>query len=743
MTLTSLDGKEIWSDYAVMNSVSGKTYRVALRGLKRGDSYCSCPDFRTNTLGTCKHIEFALDAVKKRFPKSVNEKPYRRTRISLHIRYGEKAELRLLLPEGLDERALEIAGPLRDAPVRDVDDLLSRIRGLERLGFPVHIYPDAEEMVNGLLQKKSLDTLVGEVRRDPKGHPLRKSLLKVELLPYQLDGVAFAAGAGRAVIADDMGLGKTLQGIGVAELLARETGISRVLVVCPASVKSQWVAEVERSTDRTVQLVAGSARQRAEQYSGGAFFSVCNYEQVLRDLPSIEAARWDLIILDEGQRIKNWQAKTSRVIKGLASPFALVLTGTPLENRLDELYSVVQFINARQLGPAFRFFHRHRVVDEKGRVLGYRNLDELRRDLGPVLLRRTRSAVLRQLPPRSTEIFRIPPSAEQADIHNGHKRTISTILSKRYISEMDLLRLQKALLMCRMAADSTYLVDKEPPGYSTKLAELDSLLDRLTAEEARKIIVFSEWTTMLDLIEPFVKKRKVGFVRLEGSVPQAKRQELVNRFQRDPGCRIFMATNAGATGLNLQAADTVVNVDLPWNPAVLEQRISRAHRMGQRRPVQVYILVTEDTIEEGLLSTLSAKRDLALAALDPESPVKEVALTGSIEELKRRLEVLIGEKPAAPVDESEAARVGAMAEARRETVARAGGEMLGAAFRFVGDLLGTAAEPSPEVRERMKRLLGECMEKTEDGGWRMSVKFPDAAALDSLAGVLARFARAP
>jgi SNF2 family DNA or RNA helicase len=636
--------------------------------------------------------------------------------------------------------------------VADLADLLSRIQQLERLGHPVHIYPDAEEMVNGLLLKKRLDTLVEAIRRDPAAHPLRKSLLKVELLPYQMDGIAFAVGAGRAIIADDMGLGKTMQGIGIAELLARELGISRVLVVCPASVKSQWASEIGRAAGRTARLVAGGARERAEMYQGDQLYTVCNYEQVLRDLPSVERARWDLIILDEGQRIKNWQAKTSRIIKGLSSPFALVLSGTPLENRLDELYSVVQFINARQLGPAFRFFHRHRIVDEKGRVLGYKNLDELRRILGPILLRRTRAMVLRQLPPRSTEILRIAPTAQQADIHDGHKRTVMTILAKRYISEMDLLRLQKALLMCRMAADSTFLVDKQPPGHSTKLAELDLLLDRLANEAGRKIILFSEWTTMLDLIEPLVEKRNIGFVRLDGSVPQGKRQALVNRFQRDPGCMLFMATNAGATGLNLQAADTVVNVDLPWNPAVLEQRIARAHRMGQKRPVHVYILVTEGTIEEGMLSTLSAKQTLALAALDPDSTVKEVSLTGSIDELKRRLEVLIGEKPAAPVDEIKATRVRAEAEARRETVARAGGEMLGSAFRFIGELLGEAGGPplkpgsqtttsaGNQMRERMKALLSECMERTDDGGWRMSVKFADAAALDSLADVLTRLA---
>ena len=201
---------------------------------------------------------------------------------------------------------------------------------------------------------------------------MRTELLKEPLLPYQLDGIAFAVGAGRAVLADDMGLGKTIQGIGVAELLSHVAGVQRVLIVCPTRSKRSGSSEIQRFCDRDCQLVMGSAEERFPQYDNGCFFTICNYEQVLRDLEAIEQVNWDLIILDEGQRIKNWEAKTSRVIKSLRSRFALVLSGTPLENRLDELYSVVQFIDDRRLGPGFRFFHRHRVVDEKGRSSGTR-----------------------------------------------------------------------------------------------------------------------------------------------------------------------------------------------------------------------------------------------------------------------------------------------------------------------------------------------------------------------------------
>ncbi|MQA92971.1 MAG: helicase, partial [Gemmatimonas sp.] len=255
----------------------------------------------------------------------------------------------------------------------------------------------------------------------------------------------------------------------------------------------------------------------------------------------------------------------------------------------------------RRLGPAFRFFNRHRVTDEKGKVLGYKDLDRLRENLGPVLLRRTRTSVMKDLPERTTEIVRIPPTAEQLDLELAQMKVVSSIVNKKYLSEMDLLRLQKALLLARMNANSTFLVDKQEPGYSSKLARLAELFEELAAEDARKIVLFSEWTTMLGLIERHIERLGLAYVRLDGSVPQKNRQRLVDRFQRDAACRLFITTNAGSTGLNLQAANTVINVDLPWNPAVLEQRISRAHRMGQKNPVQVYLLVTEDTIEEKLL----------------------------------------------------------------------------------------------------------------------------------------------
>jgi len=742
MTLKSMNPAELWTDYTITSHSSGKSYRVALRGLERGDSYCSCPDFKKNTLGTCKHIMHVIVEVKKRFSKAIRETPYEIEGIGVHLRYGEETELRVLVPENLDRRLMTIIRPVMNKPIKNVKDLLERIKEAEKLGHEVTIYPDAEEYINRALYLERIRDKVIEIRKDPKSHPLRKTLLKAELLPYQLDGIAFAVGAGRAVLADDMGLGKTIQGIGVAELLSQEIGISKILVVCPASLKGQWRLEISRFSSRSYQLVLGSAKERATQYDNSCFFTICNYEQVLRDLLPIEKVKWDLIILDEGQRIKNWETKTSQVIKALKSPFALVLSGTPLENRLDELYSVVEFIDDRRLGPAFRFYNRYRMVDEKGKVHGYKNLDELRERLRPVLLRRTRKMVMSELPPRATEIRRIPPTDEQLVLHNAQMRIIKTIISKKYISEMDLLRLQKALLICRMAANSTFLVDKVPPGYSSKLVEFENLIDQLIEEEERKIVLFSEWTTMLSLIEPLLGKRRVRYVRLDGSIPQKKRQGLIFHFQKEPDCKFFITTNAGATGLNLQAANTVINVDLPWNPAVLEQRISRVHRMGQRRPVQAFLLVTEETLEEKLLGTLSAKHELALAALDPDSNVKTVDLASGMDELKRRLEILLGTRPVAATDESQKAEVERDAQrmAQREKIASAGGQLLGAAFAFIGEMFPRKEETEEALHmaETLKNRLAECMEKDESGRLTMTVTLPDESVLNNMAKSLAQ-----
>ena len=787
MRVRSLDTRRPWVDYEVTSAGTGRRYRVALRGLGDAASFCTCPDFRTNRLGTCKHILRVEASVRRRFSRQQLGRRPRRQRLALHLDYaGERAALRLALPsKPLAPRVARIVEPLAGSPIEDVKDLLARLGELEKLGQPVHVYPDAEDWIQARLRSRHLARLAGRIRKDPAHHALRRKLLRSPLLPYQLDGIAFVVGAGRAILADDMGLGKTIQAIGVAELLAREAGIRRVLIVCPASLKAQWRSEIERFSNRAAHVVLGSARERSTQYTSAAFFCICNYEQVLRDQRTVAEAGFDLVVLDEAHRIKNWEAKTSRSIKRIRSPFALALTGTPIENRLDDLFSVVEFVDDRLLGPAHAFFNRYRTVSETGRVLGYRELATLREQLSPVMLRRTRKDVLAELPPRSTEIVRVQPTEAQREIHTSAMRTVIRITRKRYISEMDLLRLRQALGTCRMVADAESLVDRKASGGSPKLERLGELLEALLAEPERKLVVFSEWTRMLDLIEAQLEKlarpskrpttgpttgapAEFGWVRLQGSVPQTKRASLMRTFREDAACRVFLTSNAGSAGLNLQSADTVINVDLPWNPAVLEQRIGRVHRMGQQRPVQVYLIVTEDTLEESLLATLGAKQELAHAVLDPDSDVDAVDMQSSVEELRERLEVLTGEKPAVPAEtggtetagadpggaetggaETESADPGgadAHERARRSDSARAaggdrtrqaGGQLVLAAFDLLDSVLPEAKAPR-ESRDRVRGALASWVEPGEDGAPELRIQLPNEAALDALAGVLVK-----
>ena len=226
-------------------------------------------------------------------------------------------------------------------------------------------------------------------------------MLKTSLLSYQVRGAIFAACRGRVILADDMGLGKTVQALAATEFLRRSRGIQRVLIVAPASVKYQWKKEIEKFTGLDAQVIEGLLPQRHKQYASPKFFNLTSYELVLKDIKYLHELQSDLIILDEAQRIRNWTTATARTIKQLKSRYTFVLTGTPLENKLEELFSVVEFVDGRRLGPAFRFLQEHRMEDAEGKLLGYRGLDQIHRQLDPILLRRTRGEVLKDLPPRT------------------------------------------------------------------------------------------------------------------------------------------------------------------------------------------------------------------------------------------------------------------------------------------------------------------------------------------------------
>ena len=614
---------EAYGDYQVA-SASGRNYKVALRGPGLFENFCSCPDFARNTLGTCKHIESLLQRMRKRFGASLAKKTYHRTRASLSLQYGETITVRLRLPNSPTPELTRIAtryfdgdGLLQPEHFRQFEQVLEEIRKADDLAV---VYSDVLEFIgheNELAAGLERESAV--LKEMEAGKQPLENLLKVPLFPYQARGALFAACHGRSVLADDMGLGKTIQAIAAAELLRRWQGISRVLVIAPASVKYQWKTEIEKFCGLPSQVIDGPLAHRKQLYESPQFFTLTSYEVAIKDLAEMINLRPDLIILDEAQRIRNWATATARAIKQLKSRYVIVLTGTPLENKIEELYSVVEFVDGRRLGPAFRFLKEHRVVDEKGKLLGYRGLDQIHRQLEPILLRRIRKEVLSQLPARSDQIFRVRMTPQQAAPYREQNDILARLMSKwtrqGWLSEIDLRRISCCIQNMRMLCNSTYLFDKET-NFSPKLDEFREIIRELTIEENRKVVVFSEYERMTRLAGQLLDKLKIRWVSLHGSVPGPKRSDLIKRFREDSDCKVFLSTDAGGVGLNLQAASAVVNFEPPWNPARLEQRIGRVHRMGQSRPVQVIHLLTENSIEERVWETLRLKKALFAGLFD-------------------------------------------------------------------------------------------------------------------------------
>jgi superfamily II DNA or RNA helicase/predicted nucleic acid-binding Zn finger protein len=619
-----------YGDYKI-RSASGHTYRVAVRGPALFENYCSCPDFAVNTLGTCKHIEAMLTRLRQRRRKSKETAAGKRVRASISLLYGETIDVRLHLPADPSPALKSLA-----AEYFDQEGLLLRKRygqfgqvldALRNADDQAVVYTDALEYIgreNELAEGLQLESkLLAKLKR---GREPLAGVLKTRLLPYQTRGALFAACRGRVILADDMGLGKTVQALAATELLRRDKGIERVLVIAPASVKYQWKTEIEKFTGLSAQVIDGLLPRRKALYAAPSFFNLTSYELAIKDVRYMQELNPDLIILDEAQRIRNWTTATARTIKQLKSRYAFVLTGTPLENKLEELFSVVEFVDGRRLGPAFRFLHEHRVEDEKGHLQGYRGLDRIHEQMAPILLRRTRAEVLKDLPERTDQIFHVPLTPQQAEPYYEQSDILAALMRKwerqGWLSEID----QKRVLCCiqnmRMLCNSTFLFDKKTH-HSPKLQEFREILTELAIEENRKVVVFSEYERMTYLAGEELRKLGIGFVSLHGGVPSRQRGALIEKFRNDPECKVFLSTDAGGVGLNLQAASAVVNFEPPWNPARLEQRIGRVHRLGQSRPVSVIHMLTSGSIEERVWETLKLKQSLFAGVFD--SPTDEVS----------------------------------------------------------------------------------------------------------------------
>ena len=614
LNVQAVDATLCPGEYRVINPKSREEYKVVFRAENSTWNYCSCMDFKTSQLGTCKHLE----AVKLKLNghRHVVNTPsyssvylsYRNGRkVSLRIGSNHREEMELLAKQYFDSHS-----HLREEAFPIFDQFLSAAAHFDS---DFRCYQDAIDFVVDRRENIRRCKLVEEKYNNEQ----LDILLNTQLYPYQKEGIRFAAKAGRAIIADEMGLGKTIQAIGTAELLLREGFVDNILIVCPTSLKYQWKREIERFTHREVLVIEGLHTRRLEQYKMPQPYKIVSYNSVCNDLKVLRRMETDMVIMDEVQRLKNWDTQIARAARHINSQYTVLLSGTPLENKLEELYSIVELADQFALAPYYKFRNDHILCDETGKVIGYQNLNAIKKRLQHIMIRRRKSDVHLQLPGRMDQNLFVPMTKEQREMHEEFKSGVAALVLKwkrmHFLSEKDRKRLLLLLSQMRMVCDSTFILDQQSR-YDTKIDELMNILDSYLVGGNGKVVVFSGWERMTRLVAQELTQRGVRFEYLHGGIPSAKRKDLVNNFTDQPDSRVFLSTDAGSTGLNLQAASLIVNLDLPWNPAVLEQRIARIYRIGQQRNIQVINLVSADSFEEQMIARLKFKSSLFEGALD-------------------------------------------------------------------------------------------------------------------------------
>ncbi|MEP7308789.1 MAG: DEAD/DEAH box helicase [Acidobacteriota bacterium] len=745
-----------------------RPYRTLLRRVEPLDGSCECADFLRSSLGLCKHLYAVLeDAISKRRRVDVG----RELAPQLTLRWDPVRPLtgpgdwlaRVSWVDGMPDRELRrwrrsAAGRRWTVavPAAPKQRLTLVVRLLAALGDG-----RSEPALHALLQEEHA-RLTRQIQTASTRKGLHRALrtLKQSLYPYQRDGVERFFERGRLLLADDMGLGKTAQAIAACHALWHTGRVRRGLLVVPAALKPQWLREWQLFTDAPATMIEGNPIERRAAFDTcDRGFLLGNYEQLIRDIDIVRNWTPDIVVLDEAQRIKNWATKTALTVKRLDPSYRLVLTGTPMENRLDELASIVEWVDDYALEPKWRLTAWHTTpVDGKLEIGGARNLETLRTRLASCMVRRVRHEVLSQLPSRTDTRIPIEMTAEQMEEHDALNLPIAQILGRakrRPLAQAEFLRLMTLLTTQRIIANGLAQLRFEQvwpdlsriqrPTDSTlhglaspKLVELRELIAQLALAQGRKVVVFSQWRRMLRLAHWVTRDelahegvRSAFFTGEEG---QKRRTQNIVDFHDDPVCRVLFATDAGGVGLNLQrAASACINIELPWNPAVLEQRIGRIHRLGQRRPIDVYNLVSEPGIESRIADLVGSKMALFTGLFDGTTDEVTFERSGSF--LSRIERIVAPATSPAPTREDASVPDDDAAAREIEAVVAAGDESGDVAF-------ATAPEPSDAAAALQRLVAGVTVRRTANGGLLIEAPPDTASTLGALFSGMAQLLQA-
>ncbi|MBI3201398.1 MAG: DEAD/DEAH box helicase family protein [Myxococcales bacterium] len=743
-----------------------RPYQTLLESVRPVAGSCDCADFIKSSLGLCKHLLVILDDIHATKAKTravarqrsaLDAGPWLRwdPLLPLSGELDRLTGLEVAVHAGVPKAAVELLGAfpngrleasVRGDPERRREILARVARALEgsaRLGAA----PAARALV--MEELAAVDRRL-RCARDAGRVLSELRSLRRKLYPYQRDGIARLLEVGRLLLADDMGLGKTTQAVAACHALHRAGRVRRGVVVAPASLKSQWLREWQETTDTPAVVVDGPPADRARQYrSLRSGFVIIGYEQLLRDIAEVQALRPEIVVLDEAQRIKNYATKSAVTVKALTPEYRLVLTGTPMENRLEELASILDWVDDLAMAPKWRIVPWYTSWDGDGGSTGRagaRNLDTLRARLRPSVVRRVRKEVIAQLPKRTDTRVPVQMTPQQAEEHFALNQPVSALVHtarRRPLTQGEFLRLMQLLNQQRIIANGLGQLrfDEVWPTYqhaepddallaglfAPKLLELRRLITDLVVEQERKVVVFSQWRRMLRLAEwslrDVLKQSGARCVFFTGAEKPAQRTRNVVDFHDDPRVPLMFLSDAGGVGLNLQrAANACINLELPWNPAVLEQRVGRIYRLGQKSPVDVYNLVSDASIEARIADLLSAKQALFSSLFDGSSDAVRFDAAPSF---LTRVERLVELDPPSPASRGATAQASG-AEDEDEDLSPPSDDAEPALGDEVGPALVEATATAPA--SAIPTLLFDALriERTPSGGVRIEAP-PEAA----------------
>ncbi len=501
------------------------------------------------------------------------------------------------------------------------------------------IHPLAAMQLEELIAKSNTETDAGwEKQRkriaDARDFtPVVPSTLQAELRDYQKEGFSWLArlahwGVG-GCLADDMGLGKTLQSLAVVLELA-DKGPS--LVVAPTSVSTNWQTEIARFAPTiNFHLLGAKGRRETVQKLGKFDLLVTTYTLLQQESELLSSVKWQAVILDEAQAIKNSATKRSQAAMMLQAQFKMITTGTPVENHLGELWNLFHFINPGLLGSLSHFNTKfaipiERYGDREARL-------HLKKLIRPFLLRRIKSQVLEELPPRTEVTLEVEISEEERAFYEALRQNAIEILESNKERPGHHLQILTEITRLRQACCNPKLIDPESTIESAKLKVFAEVITELL-ESNHKALVFSQFIGHLSIIRNYLDEQKIHYQYLDGNTSTKQRKMRVDAFQAGEGKLFLISLKAGGLGLNLTAADYVLHMDPWWNPAIEDQASDRAYRIGQKRPVTIYRLVCKNTIEEKIVQLHHEKRELAGSLLEGTDSSARISAKDLLELIK-------------------------------------------------------------------------------------------------------------